>query len=111
MIKHLFLSFAFFCFIINIIKGQSQISGKIVDEHHEAISFTNVLLLKVSDTQLVKGQMTDKNGLFSFTNIKDGNYIVSFSIMGYEKKKSSSFCFKNQSKFCGFKRSSTNKRT
>jgi len=50
-----------------------------------------VSLLKAKDSALVKVAVTDKDGNFSFENVKDGNYLVLASSIGHAKTYSPAF--------------------
>ena len=78
----LFSSFAY---------SQTTVQGKIFDDQNQALSFANVLLLNVSDSTLVKGNVTDENGLYKIENVPSGNYFLSASMIGYRTVDSKSF--------------------
>lgn len=59
------------------------VSGSISDTKGEPIPFANTLLLNAADSSLVKGQVTDIDGRFSFENIVSGNYVISVTMIGY----------------------------
>ena len=77
--------------------SQARISGNIVDEQNEAVSFATVLLLSTNDSSLVKGQVSDVNGTFDFPFIAEGNYFIESSFVGYEKLRSATFLFDGKS--------------
>lgn len=59
-----------------------KISGSVIQKEDLEVSFANLLLYHVVDTSLVKGVVSDENGLFSFTQINPGNYLLLASYMG-----------------------------
>ncbi|MFL5772252.1 MAG: TonB-dependent receptor domain-containing protein [Flavisolibacter sp.] len=69
----------------------SKVSGIVRDEQNKALSSATVSLLKASDSSLVKIAVTDKSGLYEFISVKDGNYLVSVTSVGYNKSFSSHF--------------------
>ncbi|MFL5811465.1 MAG: TonB-dependent receptor domain-containing protein [Flavisolibacter sp.] len=69
----------------------SKISGLIKDEQSKALTGATISLLRAKDSALVKIAISDKTGLYEFLNIKDGNYLISFSSVGYTKKFSTPF--------------------
>ena len=69
----------------------SKISGSINDEQGKALSSTTVSLLKAKDSSLVKVSLSDKTGQYEFINIKDGNYFIATSTVGFSKKSSQPF--------------------
>ncbi|MFP4094168.1 MAG: TonB-dependent receptor domain-containing protein [Cyclobacteriaceae bacterium] len=65
-------------------QAQHNISGKIVDQAEQPVPFINVLLLSASDSSLVKGTITDTTGHFSLERVKEGSYLLSAQMVGYE---------------------------
>ncbi len=82
------------CFIlmlaISVAKAQSTkvtLSGLIKDATNKAaLSFVNITLTTVKDSQLVAGTISGDNGRFSLTDIGSGNYILTCSYIGYQSK-------------------------
>jgi hypothetical protein len=67
-----------------------KISGSIKDGgNQKIIDAASVSLLKAKDSALVKVAVTDKDGNFSFENIKEGNYLVLATSIGHTKTYSS----------------------
>jgi outer membrane receptor protein involved in Fe transport len=65
--------------------NHSTIKGKIIEqETKESIEFVNVSLFITSDSSLVTGLVTDRNGEFCFTDVQDGNYYIQISCIGFE---------------------------
>ncbi len=73
-------SFAFFSFA----QSGGKISGVIKDGgNQKIIDAATISLLKSSDSSLLKTSVTDKEGNFSFENVKDGNYLVMANSVGH----------------------------
>ncbi len=68
-----------------------KVSGTVLDENSEPLPFTNVLLMQVSDSSLTKTTTTTEVGDFLLEEIKDGNYFVKISMVGYQDFVSPSF--------------------
>ncbi|MBK7088293.1 MAG: TonB-dependent receptor [Ferruginibacter sp.] len=69
-----------------------KISGNIKDGGQQAvIDAASVSLLLASDSLLVKTSITDKEGNFSFENVKEGNYLLMASSIGHTQVYSNSF--------------------
>ncbi len=67
-----------------------KISGSIKDGgNQKVIDAASVSLLKAKDSALVKVAVTDKDGNFSFENIKEGSYLVLATSIGHTKTYSS----------------------
>ena len=73
--------------------AQGTISGSIIDEGNQKVSFATVLLFGASDSTMIKGQISDVNGNFNFPQVKEGNYFIESSFVGYEKLTSAPFYF------------------
>src|SRR5665647_623617 len=73
--------------LLNGIKllAQSEIHGSITDDGSNPIKDASVLLLKSSDSSLVKGVISDASGKYSFENINKGKYLVSASFTGMQQ--------------------------
>ena len=73
-----------FALLLNYSEGQAQsnISGTIEDSIERKIDNVNVLLLRATDSSLVKGMLTDVNGHFLFTDIQKGNYFIKSTYTG-----------------------------
>jgi iron complex outermembrane recepter protein len=64
----------------------ARISGTVKDEGGNPIAATTVSLLKAKDSSsLVKVAVSDKAGIYEFVNIKEGNYIIAYTSVGYGK--------------------------
>src|SRR5665213_1543253 len=64
------------------VSAQSSIHGIIEDQNGKPVQYANVLLLKISDSSLVKGMISDASGKYSFTNIKNGKYLLTATFTG-----------------------------
>ena len=63
----------------------AQIRGEIKDSQTKEVAmFTNVTLLNPSDSSLVAGATANEKGKFTIRKIKDGNYILKVSFIGYK---------------------------
>lgn len=72
-------------------QAQYQLQGSVRDEANQAVPFSNVLLLNAKDSSLVKGSVAGETGMFSFKNLKAGNFLLSASMVGYQKNYSPIF--------------------
>jgi outer membrane receptor protein involved in Fe transport len=69
----------------------NKLSGKVVDEKGQALPFAIVRVLNSPDTTIVKSGSTNVDGEFIFDQLKDGNYRLAISMMGYKTKKTAAF--------------------
>ncbi|MCL2290171.1 MAG: outer membrane beta-barrel protein [Bacteroidetes bacterium] len=61
------------------------INGTIIDNSSNApLFYVNVGLLNETDSTIISVASTDKDGIFTFSNVKDGNYILRTSYIGYD---------------------------
>lgn len=76
-------------FIINalsILSVLAQISGRIIDEGDQPLSFVNVQLLSLPDSTFITGAISDKNGAFHLSVSDFKEKIVVLTFVGYETK-------------------------
>jgi len=80
IIIKLLLLFSFYSF------SQSfNIKGKVLNLHKTPISFVNIIL-QSNDSSYIKGTTTNENGFFYFDKLKNDNYILKISYLGYEER-------------------------
>jgi len=64
--------------------AQSTLKGKVIDsETGEALIASTVRVMSTDTTRLVAGNATNRDGSFSVKSVKDGNYILKVSYVGY----------------------------
>ncbi len=69
-----------------------KISGSIKDGgNQKIIDAASVSLLKAKDSGIIKVAVTDKDGNFSFENLKEGSYLVLATSIGHTKTYSNAF--------------------
>ncbi len=86
---------------------QVKVRGGILDEKNQTLPFANVLLLNAKDSVLVKGFVSDMDGNFSYefaTKDSKQSYILSVSMVGYEKFYSSKFVLNKENPEIDFKK-------
>ncbi|MCX6321296.1 MAG: outer membrane beta-barrel family protein [Bacteroidia bacterium] len=86
-----------------ILNGQNRnsgtISGTIIDKQaKKPIEFATIVIQKKNDDTVIDGTVTDSKGKFIFENIAYGEYIISYSFIGYAKKSSPPFIIDAQHK-------------
>ena len=76
--------------LTGIAQVNGKISGTIIDGgDQKIIDAATISLLKVKDSSLTKISLTDKEGHFSFENVKNGTYLIMASSIGHRKVYSS----------------------
>jgi hypothetical protein len=91
--KKIFLSVIVILFFQTALFSQGSITGKIVDSIQVPVPFAIIALENSIDSSLVKGTITDENGLYVFNSISAGNYLLKISATGFEEKYSSEIKF------------------
>ena len=76
-----------------IITNAQKITGQIKDQQGKPLANTTVSLLNAKDSSVVKLAATNAEGVYSFINIKPGNYVVNASHVGYAPQYSASFSY------------------
>jgi outer membrane receptor protein involved in Fe transport len=71
--------------------AQSKISGTVVDKNDKSLANANVLLLKSTDSSMVKGMVSSAPGEYIFENIKPGNYLITVTFTGMSQVYSPAF--------------------
>lgn len=72
--------------IIATLGLQAQtISGKIADDKQRPVKSATVLLLRQSDSSLVRSALSDNNGNFKFTDVAEGKYLVKIDLISHKR--------------------------
>jgi len=68
-----------------------HISGALLDEQGKPLPFATTSLLNAKDSTLAKGAISNEAGVYSFDHVKNGQYLVKVSVVGYNKVASKAF--------------------
>ncbi|MDE5422570.1 TonB-dependent receptor [Ancylomarina sp. DW003] len=60
-----------------------KITGSIIDENDQPISYATVAMINNVDSSVIEGTVSNENGNFEIANNKLGRYIISVSFIGY----------------------------
>ncbi len=66
--------------------SQAQIKGKVINEKKTPIEFVTVVLKKATDSSFVAYSRTNANGFYTLKSKDKGNFLLSFSLLGYKKQ-------------------------
>jgi outer membrane receptor protein involved in Fe transport len=70
----------------NIANIECEISGKIVDElTQKEMHYANITLIRMKDSTIAGGTITDEKGFFKINKLKPGMYILKVNFIGYER--------------------------
>jgi hypothetical protein len=67
------------------INKNCKINGRVLSSTKAPIEYVAVTLLNKSDSSLVKGDLTDSNGVYLIEGIEPGGYLINISYVGYIK--------------------------
>jgi iron complex outermembrane recepter protein len=73
------------------VTAQSKISGVVTDNKNKALQAITINLLNAKDSSLVKADVSDAAGKYEIITTKTGEFLLSFTAIGYEKKYSSTY--------------------
>ncbi|MFK8104994.1 MAG: TonB-dependent receptor [Saprospiraceae bacterium] len=91
--KKLNLLFLVFCscFSLSYAQSSGQIQGHAIDHENEAVLYGNVILHAAQDSSIIKLELTDENGNFTFPNIAPNRYWIELSYIGMDNYRSEIF--------------------
>ncbi len=76
----------FFCLSGGILMAQDfSVTGKVIDENSNPLSFVNVLVYENADETPREGTTTDEDGSFALKNLASGTYNINFSYIGFKE--------------------------
>ena len=76
-------------------QAPTSVSGLVKDNSSKPLASVTVNLLKSSDSALVKAAITDAAGKFELAVNKEGNYLLRYSLVGFENTYSASLEIKD----------------
>lgn len=83
--RHLICTILFFISYLFTFAQSGSVEGHIQDERGEAVIFANCALFHALDSSLIKAEMSDAEGDFSFHGIAPGDYFLDISYVGMQK--------------------------
>ena len=69
----------------------AKVSGSLSNEQGKPMDYATVSLIRAADSTLVKGALSNDNGVYTFDHINAGKYMVKATVVGYEKAVSTPF--------------------
>ena len=73
----------------------TKISGKVTGNNSKPLQSVTVSLLQAKDSSLVKASVTAADGSYEFASKKEGDFLLSFSLIGFENKYTEVFAVKD----------------
>lgn len=74
------------CSICEITFAQIKVTGKVKDAGGQSLPGANALALQIKDSALLKGGVTNGDGLFTIEQVKADSFIISIRMTGYSRK-------------------------
>jgi hypothetical protein len=71
--------------------GSTKVSGSLVNDQGKPLDYASVSIIKATDSTVVKGALSNDNGVYSFEKIPAGKYLIKASVVGYAKAISQPF--------------------
>jgi iron complex outermembrane receptor protein len=71
--------------------GSTKVSGSLVNDQGKPLDYASVSIIKATDSTVVKGALSNDNGIYSFEKIPAGKYLIKASVVGYAKAISQPF--------------------
>jgi len=65
--------------------SSANVSGSLLDEQGKPMMYATASLLNAQDSTIVKGAISNEQGVYSFDHIKQGRYIIKATNVGYQK--------------------------
>jgi hypothetical protein len=81
------------CFFTGLVYGQSDISGKILNDAREPLPGAVAELRLAKDSSLAKAAVADYNGKYTLEKVKTGSYFIKTSFLGFTPYFSKAFEF------------------
>ncbi|AMR31058.1 hypothetical protein A0256_06280 [Mucilaginibacter sp. PAMC 26640] len=89
ILQYFYILLIFFIPVAAIAQPKSppfvSINGQLLNEAGKPMDFASVTLLRVKDSSVVKGTLSTDAGTYIFDHVAPGNYLVSVSIVGYQR--------------------------
>ena len=79
------------CSMQSMAQSDMKVTGSVYDQQTKPVASANIALLLAKDSSLVKTAVSNSKGEFEITVIKNGSYLLSYSLVGFEKIYSSPF--------------------
>ena len=62
-----------------------SIKGYVQDKNNKPLQSVSITLLRLKDSALIKTAVTDARGSFEINSKKEGSYLLSYTMVGFEK--------------------------
>lgn len=76
-------------FAFAVTEPSVTIKGKVTDEQNQPVEFATAALINSKSKEIVKGEVCNEKGEFAILKVAPGEYILTVSMVGYEKTETS----------------------
>lgn len=84
MIKYCLALLSFFFLTHEMFSQDYTISGALIDENNQPVSYANIILIRASDSIVYKGTSSNEDGKFIFNNVQANTYTLHISFVGFK---------------------------
>jgi iron complex outermembrane recepter protein len=87
--KHRYIPKLFFVFsflFLNVAGIRAQVTGSVTDTLNQPLPFSNVMMIRASDSTVVTGTTCNESGAFQLEKKESGSFRLMVMYSGYEKK-------------------------
>jgi hypothetical protein len=81
-----FITISLLFFSHTLLFGQKELNSKVFSEDNKPLFGASVVIMNTTDSTLIKGTITDEKGAFIFKDIKQINFLIHVSYIGYKTK-------------------------
>ncbi|MBS1519578.1 MAG: TonB-dependent receptor [Bacteroidetes bacterium] len=88
LIHKIYLTLVLLVAAIGVVRAQgpsANVSGSLLDEQGKPMMYATASLLNAQDSTIVKGAISNEQGVYSFDHIKQGRYVIKATTVGYQK--------------------------
>jgi outer membrane receptor protein involved in Fe transport len=90
VIHKIFITVALLIAAMGAVRAQSSgpsanVSGSLLDEQGKPMMYATASLLNAQDSTIVKGAISNDQGVYTFDHIKQGKYLIKATTVGYQK--------------------------
>ena len=72
-------------FFASMIRAQYVVKGKVTDKNNAGAAYATVALLAAADSTIVRGGLTNEEGIFQLDHTERGQYLISIQYVGFAK--------------------------
>lgn len=82
--KKLLITTFCLCMLTIVVTHAQTLTGKLIDNQQQPVSFANIVLLTLPDSAFIAGTISDEQGAFQFDKINPQEKLLQISYIGYK---------------------------